>query len=121
MPVFGARARILKNGTRTQIEESSSHLRRGGGLMEAATAGEYDENPEQMLRMLQRRGEDSIKQTNRAVKFGVCSFASKRLVVACRCVRSPVGVWRWLLLSWRAHEFNTCRMRTTRHESRSLR
>ena len=61
--------------------------------MEAATAGEYDENPEQMLRMLQRRGEDSIKQTNRAVKFGKCSFASKRLVVACRCVRSPVGVW----------------------------
>ena len=63
------------------------------GELEAATAGEYDENPEQTLRMLQRRGENSTKQTNQAVKFGICSFASKRLVVACRCVRSHVGVW----------------------------
>jgi hypothetical protein len=30
-------------------------------LMEVAAAGEYDDNPEQMLRMLQHRGDNSIK------------------------------------------------------------
>ena len=84
---------LVSNQSTPFAELSPCLRRRLASRMEAATAGEYDENPEQMLRMLQRRGEDSIKQTNRAVKFGICSFASKRLVVACRCVRSPVGVW----------------------------
>ena len=92
------------------------------GELEAATAGEYDENPEQTLRMLQRRGENSIKQTNHAVK----NLAYVHLPLRDWWWLAPVcdhlwGCGRWLLLSWRAHEFNICRMRTTRHESRSLR